>query len=177
MVRRMLAVAALALAVVVVLPTGAGAQYQTSCGFIIDPPVIPVGGQVTIIGSQFGQNNTVQFFIARASSPDNKVLLGTATSDDDPDGNLRATFPLPPGFDSDGEYLITVTCPQGDVASNMLIVGTGAATTTPAARATTLPVTGDDLPLTLARVGVLAVALGGIVLLATRRHRRASSSA
>lgn len=177
MIRRMLAVLAVLVAVVVALPAAAGAQYQTTCGFIIDPPVIPVGGQVTIIGSQFGQNATVQFFIARTSSPDNRVLLGTATSDDDPDGNLRATFPLPAGFDTDGEYLITVTCPQGDVASNVLIVGLGASTTVPAARATTLPVTGDDLPLTLARVGVVAVALGGIALLAVRRQRRSAPPA
>jgi LPXTG-motif cell wall-anchored protein len=174
----MLLVLAVAAGALVVLPSPAHAQYQTTCGFIIDPPVVPVDGQVTIIGSQFGQNNTVQFFIARTATPDNKVLLGTATSDNDPDGNLRATFPLPAGFNTDGEYLVTVTCPQGDVASNVLIVGLGTSTTVPVARAaTTLPVTGDDSSLTLARIGVVAVALGGIVLLATRRQRRTDSSA
>lgn len=172
MIRRMMLVMAVLAALFVALPVPANAQYQTTCGFILDPPVIQVGGQVTIIGSQFGSNQTVQFFIARTSSPENKVPLGTATSDNDPDGNLRATFPLPAGFDTDGEYLLTVTCPQGDIASNVLIVGVGTATSVPsAAQARTLPVTGSDLPVTLARVGVVAVALGGIVLLATRRKR------
>jgi hypothetical protein len=38
----------------VLVPTPASAQYQTTCGFILDPPVINVGGTVTIIGSRFG---------------------------------------------------------------------------------------------------------------------------
>jgi hypothetical protein len=170
-------VLAIAAAVLAVAPTPANAQYQTSCGFILDPPVIAVGGQVTVIGSQFGANNTVQFFIARTSSPDSKVLLGSATSDNDPDGNLRATFPLPAGFNVDGEYLITVDCPQGDVASNVLIVGLGSATTAAPATASTLPATGSDLPLTLARVGAIALVIGGFVLLATRARRRSPGSA
>jgi hypothetical protein len=45
----------------------------------------------------------------------------------------------------------------------------------PATGARSLPVTGSDLPVTLARVGVVAVALGGIVLLATRRNRNRST--
>lgn len=171
----MILVLAAAAAALVVLPTPASAQYQTTCGFIIDPPVIAVGGQVTIVGSGFGPNRTVEFFIARTSSPENRVLLGSATSDDDDDGNLRATFSLPAGFNTDGEYLITVTCPEGDTASNVLIVGLGAATSVPQAQARSLPITGSDLPVTLARVGVVAVALGGIVLLVARRRRDRSA--
>ena len=174
MIRRVVLVLAIAAAVLAVAPTPANAQYQTSCGFILDPPVIAVDGQVTVIGSQFGASNTVQFFIARTSAPDSKVLLGSATSDNDPDGNLRATFPLPTGFNVDGEYLITVDCPQGDVASNVLIVGLGSATA--AVPTSALPVTGSDLPLTLARIGAVALALGGFVLLATRARRRAPIS-
>jgi hypothetical protein len=170
-----LAVAIVATALVLV-PTPASAQYQTTCGFILDPPEINVGGTVTNIGSRFGPGNTVTFYIANTQTPDDKVVLGTAVSDDDQDGNLRATFPLPAGFDTDGEYLITAECPAGDIASNVLIVGVGNTSATPTATATSLPVTGSgDLPVTLARLGVLALALGGIVLLATRRQRRSSA--
>ncbi len=72
---------------------------------------------------------------------------------------------------------MTANCPDGDVASNVLIVGQGNVTSPVATpTATSLPVTGSDLPVTLARVGVVALVLGGIVLLATRRQRRTSST-
>jgi hypothetical protein len=167
----MLLVVVLAAAALTAVPTAAHAQYVDTCGFILDPPVVAVGGTVNIKGSLFGPNETVQFFIARTSTPENRVPLGTTTSDDDPDGNISASFPLPAGFDTDGEYIITVECPAGGVASNVLIVGQGIVTTTTgAARATALPVTGSDLPGTLARVGLVAIALGGIAVLATRRR-------
>lgn len=177
MIRRTLLAVAIVATVLVVVPAPANAQYQTTCGFIVDPPVIALDGTVNIIGSRFEPGSTVTFYIAKTSTPDNKVVLGTATADDDEDGNLRASFPLPAGFNVDGEYLITVTCPEGDIASNVLIVGLGNVTVPQATTtATSLPVTGSDLPVTLARLGVIALALGGIVLLATRQRRRSTSS-
>jgi hypothetical protein len=147
----------------------AQAQYDTSCGFILDPPAVPVGGQVHIIGSGFGPEFTATFFIAPADNPEARTVLGTATSSDDLDGNIDATFSLPAGFE-DGQYLITVECPEGDVASNVLIVGAGAPTTAATTAQEDLPVTGSDLPVTLARVALVALAVGGIILLVARRR-------
>ena len=144
-------------------PAGAG-QYPVSCGFILDPPVVLPGGDVHILGSGFTPGSTVTFFI------DGEVL-GTTTADDDTDGNVDATFPLPPGFDTDGEFVITAECPNGEVASNVLIVGTGVPSTATVA----LPVTGSNGTFDLIRVGAALIAAGGIVLLVVRKRAHAEA--
>ncbi|GIU83683.1 MAG: hypothetical protein KatS3mg008_0458 [Acidimicrobiales bacterium] len=168
--RSMIAVVAIAAAVLASSAFPAYAQYATSCGFILDPPVIPSTGEVHIVGSGFRPGDVVRFFIAPAASPRDQVLLGVTTADLDPDGNVDATFPLPPGFDVDGEYVITVRCPEGEIASNVLVVGRGFVPTT-VAPPEQLPATGSDWPLLLLRIAVTLVAIGGIALLFARRGR------
>lgn len=168
MIRRLLVAAALVLGVLA-LPSVAHAQYPTSCGFILDPPAIPVGGTVNIRGSLFGPNNTVTFFIVNPTTGA-RAVLGTTTSDSDPDGNLAASFSLPAGFNTDGEYLIEVECPDGQIASNVLIVGAGNLVTDRVTTAS-LPVTGQD-SLGLVKLGVVLLGVGGLLLLAVRRRQR-----
>lgn len=166
MKRRLLVAVALVVAALIVSPAGAGAQYQTSCGFILDPPAIPTGGVVTILGSQFEPGSTVTFYISDPATGARQVL-GTVVADADADGNLSATFPLPAGFDQDGEYLIEAQCPDGAIASNVLIVGAG--TTGATATTSTLPATGSN-SLGLARISLALLAVGGLLLLVSRRR-------
>jgi hypothetical protein len=172
--RRLIAAVALILGALALAPTTAHAQYPTSCGFILDPPVIAVGGTVNIIGSLFGPGTTVTFFIENPETGARQVL-GTVTADDDADGNVEASFPLPPGFNQDGTYTISAQCPDGQIASNVLIVGAGGQPGT-TATGQQLPVTGSDTPLTLARIALMLVAVGGILLLVTRRRAQQQAS-
>lgn len=163
-VKRQFLLALVAMALVAALPSVADAQYQTSCGFIVDPPIIETGpdAEVHIVGGGFVPGGTAVFYI-------DGVLLGTADVADDPDGNVEVTFPLPAQFQTDGEFEITVECPDGATASNVIIVGRGIATTTTAA----LPVTGSGSTLDFLRLGGLLVAAGVLMLVAARRRARA----
>lgn len=175
MARRIVRMTALALVVTVwavttgAAPASAG-QYVTSCGFILNPPIIPTTGEVTVVGSQFEPGAPVVFFI---EGPQGRQALGEAIADDDPDGNVEASFPLPAAFATDGEYTVSATCPDGSEATNVLIVGSGItttlATTPPGAG---LPVTGSD-NLGLARLGAGLLAAGALVLLVVRQRARA----
>lgn len=167
-IRRLAVVAALLLGVLAFgRPADAG-TYEFSCGFVFDPPVIDPGGEVHVLGSGFEPGSLVEFFIE--GEP-----LGSATASDDSDGNIDATFTLPEEFDVDGEYTITVECPDGNVASNVIIVGAGVVTTLPPTTvAPVLPVTGSDSTSELLRIGVGLVLLGGVVLALSRHRARAA---
>jgi small subunit ribosomal protein S11 len=82
--------------------------YPFDCGFVLDPPVIATDGTIHIIGSGFEPGSEVDFFI-------DGVFLGTAQVDDDADGNIDVTFPLPAGFNVDGQF--TITDLQGNTIS------------------------------------------------------------
>jgi hypothetical protein len=159
-IRRVLVAAVLiASALALSGPAHAGdGVYPFDCGFVLDPPVIATDGTIHIIGSGFEPGSEVDFFI-------DGVFLGTAEVDDDADGNIDVTFPLPAGFNVDGQFTITTECPSGNVASNVLIVGQGVVTTT-----TPLPATGSDSTGGLTRLAVGLVGVGGLVLLLTRRR-------
>jgi LPXTG-motif cell wall-anchored protein len=166
-------VVAVAVGLVVFAPSAFGGGYVESCGFVFDPPVVdPGGAEVHILGSGFTPGSQVEFFIDGES-------LGTATVSNDTDGNIDVTFPLPEAFDIDGEYTITAECPDGAVATNVLIVGLGFVTTTTAPPTTVvsptsipqqpLPVTGSDSG-DLVRVGLGLLVVGGGVLAVSRRR-------
>jgi hypothetical protein len=166
-IRRLVLVVAVSIGLLAIgQPAHAGDVYPFDCGFVLDPPVVALDGTVHIIGSGFEPGSDVEFFI-------DGVFLGTATVDpDDVDGNIDVTFPLPAQFQTDGEFTITTTCPSGNVASNVLIVGQGVVTTT---TTTPLPVTGSDHTVDFLRLGIGLVVVGGLVLLLSRR--RATSHA
>jgi LPXTG-motif cell wall-anchored protein len=171
-IRRILMVAALVAAVLgVAAPAADAGGYATSCGFVLDPPVISSDGDVHILGAQFDPGSQVTFYIEGPGKP--RTVLGTATVSDDVDGTVEATFALPEAFRTDGEYLITVECPNGDIASNTLIVGQGATTTVATAVPTAagpLPVTGSSNTMGFVQVAAVLIAVGTLVLLAGRRR-------
>jgi LPXTG-motif cell wall-anchored protein len=148
--------------------TADAGTYISSCGIILDPPVIEVGGQIHIVGAGFEPGGEVEIFI-------DGELLGVAQVDDNAEGNIDVTFDLPAEFNVDGEYEITAACPDGDVASNVLIVGAGFVTTTTVT--TPLPVTGSDSTTSLVQIGVGLVLVGGLVLLLSRRRANTHAAA
>jgi hypothetical protein len=166
----MLAVAGLLLGLVAFASPVAHAQYISSCGFVLDPPVIDIGGQIHIIGAGFTPGGTVTFYI---SGPSGKQVLGTAQVNNDPDGGVDALFNIPASFNTDGEYEITATCPDGQLASNTIIVGQGFVTTT---TPTALPVTGASHTAGFVRLAAILIALGGLILVATAGRRRAAAA-
>jgi hypothetical protein len=169
--RRMLLIGALLAGLLVTGTPAHAGTYVFSCGFVFNPPVIDVDEDINILGAGFEPESTVQFFI-------DGEPLGTVVVSDDADGNIAATFPLPPGFDVDGEYTITAECPDGNVASNIIIVGAGFVTTTTTAPAplpdevvtAPLPVTGSSTAGDLLRIGGGMLLLGGIILVLARRR-------
>ncbi len=146
-------------------PAGAGG-YVFSCGFVLDPPIVPAGAEtVDVAGSGYTPGGTADFYIARVSSPDTKVLVGSLPVGEDPDGDVAGTLTIPAEFRSNGEYQISSECPDGSVATNVLIVGTGTPTTL-----APLPVTGSDSTMGLVRVGVALLAAGALALIVVRRR-------
>lgn len=175
MIRRVVLVIAVTVGLVAFAPSAFGGGYVESCGFVFDPPVVDPGdAEVHILGSGFTPGSQVDFLI-------DGELLGSATVSNDSDGNIDVTFPLPEAFDIDGEYTVTAECPDGAVASNVLIVGLGFVTTTTAPPTTAvspasiqpqpqpLPVTGSDSA-GLVRVGAGLLVVGGVVLAVSRRR-------
>ncbi len=156
--RRLGLVALLFIGVLTVGHPAAAGTYEFSCGFVFDPPVIQPGDEIHILGAGFKPGSLVEFFI-------NGQPLGSATASTDSDGPIDATFPLPAEFDTDGEYTITTECPDGNVASNVLIVGVGVPTTLPPPTTIppTLPVTGSDSSGDLVRLGAGLLGVGALV--------------
>jgi LPXTG-motif cell wall-anchored protein len=167
--RRMLLIGALLAGLLVTGTPAHAGTYVFSCGFVFNPPVIDVDEDINILGAGFDPESTVQFFI-------DGEPLGTVVVSDDVDGNISATFPLPPGFDIDGEYTVTAECPDGNVASNIIIVGAGFVTTTTTTppdvvvAPAPLPVTGSSSTGDLLRIGGGMLLLGGIMLVLARRR-------
>lgn len=165
------------LAVVVGVLSGAGAaeaQYAPTCGFRFLEPAVVAGdqAQVQISGEGWEPGALVTFYIEGQ-------VLGQAQADST--GAVNATFPLPAQFRGTGEYEITADCPNGAVVSNMLIVRSGATPTqvvtqTGATTSTgSLPGTGSDLPLTLAKLGAVLLAAGALLWASVRRRTRAET--
>lgn len=114
MIRRLLA--AMTLMVVAVLAVAAPAQAQYppgTCGFVLDPPVIALGGEVHITGGGFEPNSTVTFEI-------NGQFLGSVVVPDDIDGPIDAVFTVPAGL-PDGEYIITTACDGNSFAQSVVV--------------------------------------------------------
>jgi LPXTG-motif cell wall-anchored protein len=166
-IRRLLLVAAVLLGFLAFSePAHAGDLYEQECGFVLDPPVVPIeDGEIHIVGGQFlPPGAEFDFYIEG-------VFLGTAQSDPvDADGNIDVTFPLPEQFAVDGIFTITVECPSGAVASNVLIVGQGIVPTTLPPTTTALPVTGSSSTGSMVLLGAGLIGVGALVLFLSRRR-------
>ncbi|MCU0268931.1 MAG: LPXTG cell wall anchor domain-containing protein [Acidimicrobiales bacterium] len=161
MIKRLLVLAAIVLSFLVPA-AAANAQYiEGQPGCALNPTSITPGGTVT--ASCFGcpRGSTAELSIAG-------TVLGSATAASDGFGSFSITFRAPAVA---GNYDVVVSC-GSTVLSNVLTVVAGqqAVTTTGGA----LPVTGSDSG-NLVRIGMVLVAVGGLVLLATRRRATAST--
>ena len=162
MIRRMLVVGALlfsAVASLTITATAASAQYHHGQpGIIVNPSTTTVGGTVTVQGSGCPANTTVTIKIG-------DVVVGTVVSDGD--GNfVDPNIVLPPSI-VPGTYTVHALCGDLDLTT-VLSVSALAPTTT--ATTGTLPRTGTDAGLWV-KVGLSLVAVGGLLVLATRRRR------
>ena len=169
MIRRMLVLGAMvfaALAATAMLATSAGAQYVPGQpGIVVDPSCSAVGGTITVLGSGAPANATVTITVGTNT-------LGTVTAN--PDGDFQtASLALPTSLTS-GQYILHATSGTVyDVTTN-LDVAIGpcavAATNVTQAQSGTLPVTGTNSG-EWVKAGLTLVAIGGLLVLATRRRR------
>ena len=162
MIRRLLVVAALlvtAVASLGVTATAASAQYHPGTpGIIVDPGSTQVGGKITVEGSGCPANVTVTLKIG-------DIVIGTVTSNDEGDF-IDSDIVLPPSI-GPGTYTIHALC--GDLDLTTVLSVSALAPTTTAATGT-LPRTGTDSGLWV-KIGLSLVAVGGLLVLATRRRR------
>lgn len=162
MIRRAVVVLTLILGVLAV-PTIASAQYQPGTpGLVLIPSTVVTGASVTANGFGCRPGQTVVLTI-------DGTTVATTTARNDSTGSFEATFtaPLTPG-----NYTVIATCGQ-TIVSSILTVITPATTTI---ASTTLPRTGSDDALGFARIGLVLIVAGGLVVLAVRRTRSATAS-
>ncbi len=167
MIRRMLVLGAMvfaALAATAMLATSAGAQYVPGQpGIIVTPSCSAVGGNITVEGSGVPASSVVTISV-------NGITLGTVTAN--PDGDfLTSALALPTSLTS-GQYTLHATTGAIDLTAT-LDVATGpcaVAAATAAQGGGTLPVTGTNSG-EWVKAGLSLVAIGGLLVLATRRRR------
>lgn len=159
MIRRVLAIAAMLL---VVSATAAHAQYIPDVpGFIITPSTTTAGSRVSFDGQGCPPSSTVTFTL-------NGQVIGQGQAAGD------GTFTIPgtvPSTLADGQYTVVATC--GSVTmSNILTIVSGSSSVIPGTPGTsgTLPQTGSN-SLVIARVALALLAVGGLIVLGTRRRR------
>jgi hypothetical protein len=158
-IRKAVVVLAMILGLVAV-PTVAGAQYQPGVpGLVLVPSTVLVGGSVTANGFGCRPGQTVVLTI-------DGTTVATTIAKDDAQGSFEATFtaPLVPG-----NYSVVATCGQTIVTSILSVIANPTTTVV-----STLPVTGGDA-FPFARLGLVLIVAGGLVVLAVRRTRGATS--
>jgi LPXTG-motif cell wall-anchored protein len=162
-IRRMLVLGAMvlaALATTAMLATSAGAQYVPGTpGIIVNPVTVAVGGTFTVEGSGCPANVTVTIQI-------NGTTVGTVTSNGEGDF-ITGNITLPPSITA-GQYTVHALC--GDLDLTAVLSVSALAPVTTVAPATTLPVTGTNSG-DWVKVGLSLLAVGGLLVLATRRRR------
>lgn len=157
MVRKVLLIA---LAFVALLAAPAAAQYDD---LVVSPGEVEAGGVVTVTGQGCPAGSEV---VIALIPPGTTVATGTA----DADGNFTIEFTIPEGT-APGTYTVQATC--GDVVQSETIVVAGDTVTPPPGNpggGGNLPRTGSDLD-GMGLLGAGLLAIGGLVLLGTRRRR------
>lgn len=141
--------------------TAAMAQsYPDTPTLTVDQTVVPPCTTVVLTGTGFLPNTLVTITVGG-------TVIGTVTTD--ADGNY--TFPYTISCSEVDGAVLTFTASDGtNVLSVSVTIEAAAVTTTTAGG--TLPKTGaSDTTALLVRVSVVLVAMGGILVLATRRRR------
>jgi LPXTG-motif cell wall-anchored protein len=170
MLRRMMMIAAAGAAALVVGAAPVGAQqYPPAPNFLTIDDSTPTPGQtVTIESGVYIPGSTVE--VVLTSVP---VTLGTASAADNGEVSLQATIPADA---APGTHTITAsgTTEGGPIVQSITITVVGAeglvgAPQTDAGGA--LPKTGSNSTMPLVRAAALLLAVGSMLLLATRRRR------
>jgi len=167
-------IAAVALAVVFMAAPAAAQQYPPPVNSLTVSDPTPTPGQtIGIVGRTFAPGATVT--VTMTSGP---VGLGTAAADAAGIASLQSTIPADTPV---GPHTIAAVgqAPDGSELSlsvSINVVSTDDATITPAANGPggSLPRTGDDASLPLARVGLGLAALGGVVLAVASKRRKST---
>jgi LPXTG-motif cell wall-anchored protein len=161
-IRRLLVLGALlatVVATIAVPATVASAQYQPNPpGVVVDPGTVTVGGKVTVTGTGCPANVTVTIKIG-------DVVVGTVTSDSS--GGFTDNITLPPGI-APGTYTVHALCGDLDLTAVLAVTAVPVSVTT--VTVATLPRTGTDSGVWV-KIGLSLVAIGGLLVLATRRRR------
>jgi len=170
MVRRILLTVALVCAAGVALSAPASAQNYGGCQAQLSPTTAAPGQTITVSGSGAPAASSVTASIDGAQ-------VGSGTSDGTGNFSFSATVPTT----ASGNETVTVSCGTNGTGTAVLAVTAQNTTTTTVAGTTTtvaaagLPRTGtsDTMPLTVA--GLVAVALGGTVLVIARRRAQTTA--
>lgn len=158
MIRKALVLALLLVGVVAFAPH-AEAQYQPGQpGLILTPSTVTPGGSVTASGFGCVKNAPVEILI-------NGEPVGNGTASNNDQGSFSITFTAP---STPGQYSVVARCLTTEVSSILSVV---AAPTTTVVVAN-LPITGGESG-GLVKVGLLLVAVGGLLVLAVRRRAEA----
>ena len=162
MIRRTLMLGALlvtAMATLALAATTASAQYVPGTpGIIVDPGSTTVGGTVTVEGSGCPPGVTVTIKIGN-------VVVGTVVSNGEGDF-IDKNIKLPPSI-TPGQYTVHALCGDLDLTAVLSVSALPPSTTVQVAP---LPKTGTDSG-TWVKIGFSLVAVGGLLVLATRRRR------
>jgi LPXTG-motif cell wall-anchored protein len=171
---RILKMVLLTTACLLVLAAPAGAQtYPGDANLTCNPPTAEVGETITMVATGYQPGSEVTFTI-------NDVFVGTAIADADGVATLVTVVP-------EGTPIGTVPCGSGgiDIEGNTLVLSStlqiiaGSAVITPVTPVTPaapLPVTGSDSK-PLVQVAVAIVALGGLMLLVSRKKSTETAKA
>lgn len=153
----------LVVALMIGLPAAAHAQYVPGePGFILDPDTVQEGGASSFVsGVGCPRDTAVDVSILGES-------VGKTTSRNDPDGTFETSIQIPASL-GPGEYVVAVSC--GMVRMTNILTVTAIPVTVPdAGGGGDLPRTGSD-SMVLVRIGLMAVTLGGLLVLGARAKR------
>jgi len=157
LIRRMLMLSGL---FVVLFASAAHAQYVPGePGIIVDPNTVEVGGTIEVQGQGCPGGSEVTIYVG-------DILVATTIASDDGTGSFDVKdIVLPPSI-GPGTYTVHAFCGELDLTAVLNV--TAVATTTPTQ--TVLPVTGSDSGIYV-KAGLGLIAVGGLLVLATRRRR------
>jgi LPXTG-motif cell wall-anchored protein len=149
---------------VVLFASAAHAQYVPGePGIIVNPSTVEVGGTIEVQGQGCPSGSEVTIYV-------NDVLVATTVASDDGTGSFDVTDIVLPTSIGPGTYTVHAYCGELDLTA-VLEVTAVATTAAPTNETTTvLPVTGSDSGVYV-KVGLALVAVGGLLVLGTRRRR------
>ncbi len=164
------------MAVVLMAAPAAAQQYPPSVNSLTCPDTTPTPGQtMTLQARTFAGGATATFDLQ--SVP---VGLGTATADASGVATLQATIPADTTL---GAHTITAVGPAPDgselsLSCRITVVPASAAGAGDGRPSGSLPRTGDDSSIPLAKLGLALAALGGVATaVASKRRKRAAAAA